>query len=52
MALGSGNINFPKLFKLLKNSIDELTVITLEPHKEQDLWLSLDYLKKVWPWQM
>jgi sugar phosphate isomerase/epimerase len=52
MALGSGNIDFPKLFKLLKNSIDELTVITLEPHKEKDLWLSLEYLKKVWPWQM
>jgi sugar phosphate isomerase/epimerase len=52
LALGSGIINFPELFKLLKNSIDELTVITLEPHREKDLRPSLEYLKKVWSSQM
>ena len=50
LALGKGNINFPKFFKLLKLLKNELLTITLEPHREQDLWPSIEYLKKVWPW--
>jgi sugar phosphate isomerase/epimerase len=50
LALGNGNINFSKLFKLLSSRINERPIITLEPHKEQDLWPSLEYLRKIWPW--
>jgi hypothetical protein len=25
-------------------------MITLEPHREEDLWPSLEYLAKLWPW--
>jgi sugar phosphate isomerase/epimerase len=50
LALGNGSINFPKLFKLLKFTKNDLLTITFEPHKEQDLWPSLEFFKKVWPW--
>lgn len=50
LALGNGSINFSHLFKLLSSEKTEPPVITLEPHREQDLWPSLEYLRKLWPW--
>lgn len=48
MRLGAGVINFSDLFSLLKDR--KPPVVTLEPHKEEDLLPSLDYLEKIWPW--
>ena len=50
LALGKGRINFPVLFNYLKTTKKDPPVITLEPHREEDLWPSVEYLKKVWPW--
>jgi hypothetical protein len=33
----------------LKSKRNSLPIITLEPHCENDLWLSLAYLSEVWP---
>ena len=48
--LGKGAINFAILFDYLKAERKEPPVITLEPHKEEDLWPSVEYLEKIWPW--
>jgi sugar phosphate isomerase/epimerase len=50
LALGQGEIDFSALFDYLKITKKEPPVITLEPHKEEDLWPSVDYLEKIWPW--
>ena len=34
-----------------KNLSLKQPVITLEPHHEDHLWPSLEYLEKIWPWQ-
>ena len=48
--LGLGNINIQRLF----NELDSLGIhplaVTLEPHKEEDLKISLEYLAPIWPW--
>jgi len=49
LALGDGAINFAKIFVLLKH-LNDRPIITIEPHKEQDLAPSLQYLEKIWPW--
>ena len=51
MALGHGKIDFEMLFRLLKARQTTPPVITLEPHQEDALEPSLDYLEKIWPWQ-
>ncbi len=44
LAPGLGNFDFPGLFTFLAdNKLNPL--ITLEPHSEQDLWATLDYLE-------
>jgi len=50
LAMGQGNIDFQRIFKQLKDRRKDLPTITLEPHKEEDLWLSLEYLEKIWAW--
>jgi len=50
LAMGKGNIDFQRIFKHLKDRRKDLPTITLEPHKEEDLWLSLEYLEKIWAW--
>ena len=50
LALGEGNIAFPLLFDYLVKSGDRSPLVTLEPHKEEDLLPSLEYLEKIWPW--
>lgn len=50
LAVGQGNIDFGFLFKALKTLREDPFPITLEPHREEDLSLSLEYLEKIWPW--
>ncbi|MFZ0611664.1 MAG: sugar phosphate isomerase/epimerase, partial [Desulfobacterales bacterium] len=50
LALGRGKIDFPYLFRRLKTLCDTPPVITLEPHTEEALDPSLDYLAALWPW--
>lgn len=50
LALGRGRIDFRHLFKLLTAISSIQPVITLEPHREEELWPSLRYLEKIWPW--
>jgi sugar phosphate isomerase/epimerase len=50
LAMGSGTIDFNLLFNYLNSNKNSLPIITLEPHREEDLWQSLDYLLKIWSW--
>ena len=50
LPLGQGNIDFKHLFAYLISNDLPRPIITLEPHREEDLWPSLDYLATVWPW--
>jgi sugar phosphate isomerase/epimerase len=50
MAIGQGRIDFEALLKTLKALRPNPPLITLEPHTQGDLWRSLDYLEKIWPW--
>ncbi|MBN1850378.1 MAG: sugar phosphate isomerase/epimerase [Deltaproteobacteria bacterium] len=50
LALGKGCIDFSMLFQYLKDKRTEPPIITLEPHKEEDLPPALQYLEKIWPW--
>jgi sugar phosphate isomerase/epimerase len=50
LAIGEGNVDFRGFFKQLRAVKGEPPVITLEPHREEDLWPSLEYIERVWPW--
>lgn len=50
LALGKGSINFKAFFKHLKAIRNEPPTMTLEPHREEDLWPSFEYLANIWPW--
>lgn len=50
LALGKGSIDFKGLFSRLRAMRSKPPTTTLEPHREEDLWPSLDYLEKTWPW--
>ena len=50
LAIGKGSIDFKRFFEQIKAVKPKQPVITLEPHTEEDLWPSFEYLKKVWPW--
>ncbi|MCD6353510.1 MAG: sugar phosphate isomerase/epimerase [Proteobacteria bacterium] len=50
LAMGQGSINFQPLFDYLKSRRKNPPVITLEPHREEDLRPSLKYLEKFWTW--
>jgi sugar phosphate isomerase/epimerase len=50
LALGKGTIDFVPLFRLLGSEGREPPVVTLEPHREEDLWPSLEFLERLWPW--
>jgi len=49
-AIGSGTIDFGLLFGWLRDHFTEPPIITLEPHREEDLWPSLKWLEDNWPW--
>ena len=50
LAIGSGNIDFSYIFNYLKKNPQARPIITLEPHRETELWSSLEFLADVWPW--
>jgi sugar phosphate isomerase/epimerase len=50
LALGAGQIDFRSLLKYVKGKKADPPIITIEPHKEEDLWPSLEYLESIWPW--
>lgn len=50
LALGQGNVDFPGLFKILKARLTVPPIVTLEPHREEDLQPSIRYLEALWPW--
>jgi sugar phosphate isomerase/epimerase len=52
LALGSGNIDFQEILLRVKHLNHKPMAVTIEPHKKEDLLPSLEYLKKVWPWDM
>ena len=48
--IGSGTAPFKELFQYLHDQ-EKRPVITLEPHEEATLWVRLENLEKLWPWQ-
>ncbi len=48
LALGKGTNDLSILFRFLKTHSVGPLVVTLEPHRESDLWPSLEYLKEAW----
>lgn len=50
IALGQGKIDFPLLLRRLRRIHATPPIVTLEPHQEDSLQPSLDYLEKHWPW--
>ncbi len=50
LPMGQGKIDFKLLFAYLISNDLPRPIITLEPHREEDLWPSLDYLASLWPW--
>jgi sugar phosphate isomerase/epimerase len=50
LALGRGNISFLEVFNYLTHLHCEPMAVTIEPHREQDLLPSLEYLERIWPW--
>ncbi|MBW1981834.1 MAG: sugar phosphate isomerase/epimerase [Deltaproteobacteria bacterium] len=50
-AIGDGSAPFHELFQYLGNN-NRRPVITLEPHAEENLWLSLQSLRELWPWEL
>ncbi len=50
LGLGRGTIDFEGLLRHLNATRDNPPLITLEPHREEDLLPSLEYLEKIWPW--
>jgi sugar phosphate isomerase/epimerase len=50
IALGKGIIDFSAFFHALKNELEAPPIVTLEPHREEELGASLEFLKHVWPW--
>jgi sugar phosphate isomerase/epimerase len=49
LALGRGTIDFATLFDWLSRHRSSPPVVTLEPHEEEQLWPSLEYLDRCWP---
>ena len=50
LGLGEGQIDFRLLFEYLKGRKSDPPIVTIEPHREEDLWPSLEYLERFWPW--
>jgi sugar phosphate isomerase/epimerase len=48
--IGSGTAPFMELFQYLYDQ-EKRPVVTLEPHEETTLWMSLENLEKLWPWR-
>ncbi|TSA07960.1 MAG: sugar phosphate isomerase/epimerase [Deltaproteobacteria bacterium] len=50
LALGRGDIDFSSVFSCLKNCSPR-PIITLEPHREEDVFKSVEALSTLWPWR-
>jgi sugar phosphate isomerase/epimerase len=50
LAMGQGCIDFRPLFAYLKAERPQPPVITMEVHRPDDIWPSLEYLERLWPW--
>ncbi len=50
LCLGRGNIDFRRIFSLLVETLKRPPIVTLEPHREEDVWPTFAYFAKVWPW--
>ncbi len=50
LPLGQGRIDFSELFDYLKAECLRPPVMTLEIHRTDDLWTSLECLERLWPW--
>jgi len=50
LAIGAGTIDFQAFFKQLSSLLPTPPVITLEPHREDDLEPALEALSALWPW--
>ena len=51
LAPGRGGADFQSLFEFLKGRGMDRPIITMEPHREEDLLPGLRFLEGVWPWQ-
>ena len=49
LALGAGAIPLPEILSFLADR-RQRPLITLEPHQEDSLQPSLDFLAQIWPW--
>jgi len=50
LCLGRGRIDFEGVFSLLLKTLKKQPIVTLEPHREEDVWPAFAYLSEVWPW--
>ena len=50
LPLGRGRIDFSELFDYLKAERLRPPVMTLEIHRADDLWASVEGLERLWPW--
>jgi len=51
LALGQGRIDFRPLFAYLETQRRQPPVVTMEVHRPDDIWASLEYLERLWPWE-
>jgi sugar phosphate isomerase/epimerase len=50
LALGAGLIDFEAFLRQVRAAKTSAPLVTIEPHREEDLMPSLAHLEKVWPW--
>lgn len=50
LPMGRGRIHFAQLFALLKAECPTPPLMTLEVHRRDDVWPSLECLERLWPW--
>ena len=50
LPMGHGHIDFHRLFAYLKAERTAPPVMTMEVHRPDDVWASLDFLERLWPW--
>jgi sugar phosphate isomerase/epimerase len=50
LALGAGLIDFEGFLRQVRAEKASAPLVTIEPHREEDLMPSLAHLEKVWPW--
>ncbi|MBU2548736.1 MAG: sugar phosphate isomerase/epimerase [Proteobacteria bacterium] len=52
LPIGAGRVDFPGLFAWLAGRDRNDWAVTLEPHREEDIWPSLAALSGLWPWDL